>query len=503
MLRNTRSIRSLGLLAAAGLIPAHHAVGQAGPDPLWITQFGTTESDIARAAASDEAGGVYIVGDTEGSLAAPNMGARDVFIARHDSTGNQVWARQIGSVASGSSLTEFGAAAMPDGAGGVIATGWTQGHLAGPGSWLGSNDVYVVRYDANGNQLWLQQWGTNGSDVARGLTSDSAGGFFITGNTNRDLVAGSGPSLGGNDIFLARYDGNGLRHWIVQIGTALDDIGRAVIGDGSGGVYMTGDTTGTLVTSAGGRDAFLARYDANGAQLWIRQIGTSADDFGYALAQDSAGGVFITGITRGDLAGPNQGDYDVYLARYDSAGNQLWVRQFGTPVWDEAFAIVADGAGGVFISGTTLGDLAATSAGGRDIFLARYDGAGSRTWIKQLGSAGDENARGLTSDGAGGVFVTGETFGDLGGSNLGSADVYLARFPGDAPCYANCDNSTTAPILNVEDFTCFINNFAAASLLTHQEQLNHYANCDNSTTAPVLNVEDFTCFINEFAAGCP
>ena len=61
-------------------------------------------------------------------------------------------------------------------------------------------------------------------------------------------------------------------------------------------------------------------------------------------------------------------------------------------------------------------------------------------------------------------------------------------------CYANCDGSTTAPVLNVLDFTCFLNRFAAADT---------YANCDGSTTAPVLNVLDFTCFLNQFAAGCP
>jgi hypothetical protein len=74
---------------------------------------------------------------------------------------------------------------------------------------------------------------------------------------------------------------------------------------------------------------------------------------------------------------------------------------------------------------------------------------------------------------------------------------------GPAPCYANCDNSTTAPILNVEDFSCFINEFASAQALPHEQQLTHYANCDQSTTAPVLNVEDFSCFINKFAQGCP
>ena len=60
--------------------------------------------------------------------------------------------------------------------------------------------------------------------------------------------------------------------------------------------------------------------------------------------------------------------------------------------------------------------------------------------------------------------------------------------------YANCDQSTVAPVLNVLDFACFLNRFAAGE---------SYANCDNSTTPPVLNVLDFSCFLNAFAAGCP
>jgi hypothetical protein len=59
------------------------------------------------------------------------------------------------------------------------------------------------------------------------------------------------------------------------------------------------------------------------------------------------------------------------------------------------------------------------------------------------------------------------------------------------------------PFLNIDDFTCFINNFAAASALPHAQQIDSYANCDHSTIAPVLNVDDFTCFINAFATGCP
>jgi hypothetical protein len=87
--------------------------------------------------------------------------------------------------------------------------------------------------------------------------------------------------------------------------------------------------------------------------------------------------------------------------------------------------------------------------------------------------------------------------------SLWPVDRYAFRIVVGEACYANCDRSTTPPILNVEDFTCFINEFAAAQALPHEQQLGHYANCDGSSTPPVLNVEDFTCFINRFAAGCP
>jgi hypothetical protein len=70
-------------------------------------------------------------------------------------------------------------------------------------------------------------------------------------------------------------------------------------------------------------------------------------------------------------------------------------------------------------------------------------------------------------------------------------------------CYANCDGSTTSPILNVEDFVCFVERFSQGLALSHEQQVTHYANCDRSTTAPALNVEDFTCFVQQYAAGCP
>jgi hypothetical protein len=91
---------------------------------------------------------------------------------------------------------------------------------------------------------------------------------------------------------------------------------------------------------------------------------------------------------------------------------------------------------------------------------------------------------------------------DLLQTVLARIEVYYAE-AGPSACYANCDGSTVEPVLNVDDFTCFINRYAQAQGLPHVEQVAHYANCDGSTVAPALNVDDFTCFINAYAQGCP
>ena len=90
---------------------------------------------------------------------------------------------------------------------------------------------------------------------------------------------------------------------------------------------------------------------------WARQLGTSESDGGSDVSADGLGNVYISGYTEGSLGGPNAGIYDAWLAHYDGAGNQTWIRQFGTTDHDEALAAGPDGAGGVYVSGVTLGSL--------------------------------------------------------------------------------------------------------------------------------------------------
>jgi hypothetical protein len=184
-------------------------------------------------------------------------------------------------------------------------------------------------------------------------------------------------------------------------------------------------------TSTLGRLAALLLTAPAAAQpyrLWIDQLGSDGSDYGWAVAPDLGGGVFFAGFTTGSLAGPNAGYYDLVLARYDTAGNQVWLTQFGTEEDDRALALMPDGAGGFFVGGYTGGDLAGPSAGGLDAFFAHYDADGHQTSITQFGSKRDDGLSALAPDGEGGLFMSGWTEGDLGGPNAGEIDSFLAHF---------------------------------------------------------------------------
>jgi hypothetical protein len=121
-----------------------------------------------------------------------------------------------------------------------------------------------------------------------------------------------------------------------------------------------------------------------------------------------------------------------------------------------------------------------------------YDAA--MDWSLVQNSGGKlSSPQGFEMDGTVGQALTAELIGD-GGWTLESGFWSAIEPPAVVPCYANCDSSTVAPVLNIGDFTCFLQRFAAA---------DPYANCDESTVQPVLNVGDFTCFLQRFAAGCP
>ncbi|QOJ18514.1 MAG: SBBP repeat-containing protein [Phycisphaeraceae bacterium] len=413
------SFRRCVLVVVSGVVVATAlTIPASAQEQTWIGQFGTSAADSVYSVARADADGVVVAGGTAGNIGGTHYGLSDLIIVRYDASGTRVWVRQ-----SGTSAHEWAWSVAPDGAGGVFVAGTTNGNLgsANAGRW----DAWLARYDGDGNQLWIRQFGTSGDDDARALAPDGAGGVFVAGDTSGNL---GGQNAGNMDIWLARYDASGNRVWLRQIGTNTGDRARGLASDGAGGFFLSGNTHGNFGgQNLGLGDVIIARFDGAGNQTWIRQIGTAAGDYTEsAAAPDGAGGVYIAGYTYGNLGGTHRGGEDAWLARYDGAGTQSWIVQFGTAALDIASGVTSDGSGGAVVAGMTYGELAGPNAGGGDVWLASYDAAGSRSWVRQFGSPESENANSISAAGGSGYCLGGETYGNLGGANAGESDAWLA-----------------------------------------------------------------------------
>ncbi|BBO33221.1 SBBP repeat-containing protein [Lacipirellula parvula] len=412
----------------------------ASPVLEWSRQFGTAGEDRAYAIATDLLGNAYITGDTRGSLAAPLSGISDAFLSKFDASGNRVWTAQLGSTGGERS---YGVAT--DGVGSVYISGATGGSLNGPQAGFG--DAILSRYTTDGVLLWSRQLGTASADVSNAVAVDGIGNVFISGYTEDTF---NGPHVGLQDAFLAKYDVAGNRIWTRQLGTKQLDSSLGLAVDGLGNVYTTGFTGGDLVngTNHVELDAFLAKYDADGNRLWIKQLGQLVDTTtairSNGVTYDNLGNVYLTGFVGGEFAGPSAGVDSAFLCKFDANGNLLWKAQLAAGEGAQGQGVATDGQGNVYISGAASGDLQGPSAGLSDMFLSKFDQAGNRLWTMQLGSAETDFASGVSADFQGNVYITGFTSGSLGGANAGDDDIVIAKIRDTVPEPSACSLSVAA-----------------------------------------------------------
>jgi len=419
----------MALIAGVALsqpVPVQTAEGGvgAGKGPIRVSQFGTPARDQVSGISPDDLGGLYLGGPTFGDLGGVNQGGSDVWVAHRNNKGQREWIRQYGSKES----DNCAASTLVHGSGKVYVVTSSPGELGGPSS--GGEDLVVAQYDETGEQTWIRQIGTIGDECHGGgvIALDEAGGVYVPGATGGDF---GGPSAGLDDAFLAHYDINGNLLWIRQIGTSSYDYAEATAPDGSGGVYVVGYGDGNLGgPSAGSYDVWLARYDSAGNQLWIRQFGTAVADWSISatVVQGGRGGVYISGATGGSLGGPYAGGADGWVARYDSNGRQVWLRQFGSSGNELATATTPNGSGGVYVTGWTDANLAGPNAGGRDVFVMEYNFAGAQKLARQFGTSGWDEAWAASFDPVTKIlYLGGHTEGDLGGPNAGLQDAFVAE----------------------------------------------------------------------------
>lgn len=342
----------------------------------------------------------------------------------------------------------------------------------------GSFDAFVAKYDRAGQLLWAKRAGGVGFDWVTGLDVDDAGGVYATGWFAETAVFGAGEpgettlaTAGDRDVFVARFDQDGMLTWARRAGGTFGDAGFGISLDGTGAgcvigwfsgtaVFGAGEPNETMLSSAGSFDLFLARYDGAGLLSWATRAGGVALDEGTAVALDADGHCHVTGRFEGTATfgagAPNQttltsaGAQDVFVAEYGADGLLVWATRAGGPGSDEGYGIaVAAGESRVTgrFEGTAVfgegepGETALASAGFADTFVARFDGSGSLAWARRAGGIDpDEAGRGIAVGDGGDTYLAGHfqglgTFGP-GEPNetqlqaAGQADVFVAKLDG-------------------------------------------------------------------------
>ena len=299
----------------------------------------------------------------------------------------------------------------------------------------GLGDISVVKYDSEGNQQWTQSLGTLTLDNSFNLDVDDSGNVYLSGYTLGDL---GGPNAGeftagllpipSTDAWIVKYDSEGNQQWLKQFGSENYDEAFAIATDSKGNVYTSGWTFGDLGgTNAGFYDVWVAKYNSDGNQQWLTQFGTSDYDWSWDAATDNEDNLYITGWTLADLGGANAGSYDGWVTKYNSDGNQLWLKQFGTEGDDVARGIDFDDSGNFYLTGYTDADFGGSNAGSYDTWVAKYDSDGNQLWKQQFGTSEIDNPFDIAVNSNDRVFVTGFTEGSLGATNVGSYDAWLAE----------------------------------------------------------------------------
>jgi hypothetical protein len=411
----------------------------------WSVRFGGTDYDFGHGVVVDPVGDLWIAGafsdtmDLGGSVLEAVDGL-DAFVARLAPDGGHLWSHSYGSTRDQSA-----GRLRIDGDGDVIVSGGFNGPIdLGGGEFFVDWDfpsVFLAKFTPAGEHVWSTALtGTvNGST----MTLDSLGAPILTGGFRDGLSHGDQfvLSAGLDDIFLARDSpANGSTLLFQSYGDAKSQHGYDVAVDLEDNLVLTGYFEGTvdlggapLTVNAQVGDAYLASIDADGQHRWSRAFGGAGFDYGTGLAVAPGGDVLLTGVfeTKIDLGGgplSSAGDRDLFVARFTGDGEHVWSRRFGDAGTQQYIGVAVDARGDVVLYGAFEGAIdfgggPLVSAGGNDVFMVKLDASGEHVWSRRAGDVADQFPADIAFDADGRVLVIGYFAGslDFGGGPLSSA----------------------------------------------------------------------------------
>ncbi len=450
----------------------------------WATSFGGSGGDLAASVATDSSGNVFTIGNFSNSadfdpgpavFILVSNGWSDIFISKLDSNGNFIWAKSIGGW-----FYDFGYHISVDGDGNIYASGNFSAATdfdPGTGTFTMSpvnpnGNTFLIKLDSAGNFIWAKQINANGMHQ-----TDSAGNVLFYGSFSG--VIDADPNAGvasliavdSSDNIILKLDSSGNYVWAHSTGGNRNEGITGLTFNQQGHILICGTFDGTCdfdpgigsyaLTSIGGSDIFICKYESNGNFIWAKSLQGSAIQASGSICYDNANRIHICGSFKDSLdADPGIGSYmltsfgdlDAFSVTLDSAGNMIWGKQLGGNLTEYATHVRVDQAGNVYTIGTFEGNAdfdpsAASSSlvasGGKDIFMSKLNPNGDFQWVKQIGGVFAEDAYSLYIE-QNKFYLTGY-FRDSVDFNPGAGNAYLyANINSDAFIVKLTDCSPTS-----------------------------------------------------------
>lgn len=381
----------------------------------WIRTAGGYTGDYATAIATDGNNYVYIAGEIEGknatikfpgsSITLTCQGSNDIFLAKYTLSGTLLWARRAGGYDYEKAL-----GITTDNNGNIFMCGLFRGTVKfGSSTYIsssGNNDIFVAKYDANGNFLWVKKAGSSQRDEAKSIVCDYSGNVYITGLYKNGCNFGSTTLYGSNmNAFVAKYSSSGSLIWVKQAGGTWDDVGWSIaIDKNAGRLYVGGEFNASTnfgnnitLNTTGSADAFVACYDLNGTTLWAKKAGGSKIDrirgIGFANGNIYMTGQFGSSAYFGPFTKYAADNSDIFMACMNTSGNFLWVSTVGGPAdaaedlgYESGNAICGDNSGNVYATGAMLtggkfGNITVNGYTRTDVFVTKLSGSAAGKMI--------------------------------------------------------------------------------------------------------------------------
>jgi hypothetical protein len=407
-----------------------------------------------KAIAADAAGNTYTTGTFSGTVdfdpgsGTANLtatGQGSIFVLKLDISGHYVWAKKMGG-----SQFAYGYAIAVDTAGNVFTGGYFGGTVDFDPSTTtvnltsnGGYDAFVVKLNASGNYVWAKRWGAAGDEYVNGIVLDEFDNVYTVGSFQGTVdfdpsgsTANISSNSSSNDAFVSKLDSSGVYKWAKASGSVNDDFGMAITLDHSGHVITTGLFTSTVdfdptavtlnITSKGGYDVFVSKFDGAGNFVTAVGFGGSSDDYSTAVVTDHADNIYTSGYFSGTVdfdpsifivSQASAGNKDIFISKLDPFGNYIWAKTMGGSGGDFPNGLAIDRADNLISTGyfSSIADFdpgsgtaTLTSTGGtNDVFISEIDTSGNYISAKRFGGSSNDQGFAIAVDTSGNIFSTG------------------------------------------------------------------------------------------------